>query len=182
MLSQIKTIALIGLEGYLIDVQTDIAKGMPSYDVVGLPDTTVREAKERIKAAIKNSKVEFPTQKVLVNLAPANIKKEGSDFDLPMAIGLLIAIGQISPTVQKDLVNTVFVGELSLSGKVNRVNGVLPMCIEAKNLGIKKVVIPEANCYEASVVEGLEVIPVKSLRQVINYLNGKEKIESFKYE
>lgn len=177
MLSQIKSIALNGLDGYLVEVQTDIGKGLPSFEIVGLPDVTVKEAKERIKTAIKNSKIEFPTKKILINLAPANIRKEGSNFDLPMAVGLLISIGIIPSEVQKSLNNTIFIGELSLSGQVNRVNGILPMCIEAKELGIKRAIVPVANGYEAAIVKDLDVIPVKNLDDVIGYLTGRKKIE-----
>ena len=177
MLSQIKSIALNGLDGYLVEVQTDIGKGLPSFEIVGLPDVAVKEAKERIKTAIKNARIEFPSKKILINLAPANIRKEGSNFDLPMAIGLLISIGAIPSEVQKLLNNTIFIGELSLSGQVNGVRGVLPMCIEAKELGIRRAIVPIANGYEAAIVQGLEVIPVKNLDDVILYLTGKKQIE-----
>lgn len=177
MLSQIKSIALNGLDGYLVEIQTDIGKGLPSFEIVGLPDITVKEAKERIKTAIKNSKIEFPSKKILINLAPANIKKEGSNFDLPMAVGLLINMGIIPYDVQKYLTNTVFIGELSLSGQVNRVNGILPMCIEAMELGIKRVIVPKENSYEAAIVQGLDVIPVRNLDEVIGYLSEKLKID-----
>ena len=177
MLSQIKSIALDGLDGYLVEIQTDIGKGLPSFEIVGLPDATVKEAKERIRTAIKNSKIEFPSQKILINLAPANIKKEGSNFDLPMAVGLLINMGIIPNDVQRVLTSTVFIGELSLSGQVNRVNGILPMCIEAMELGIKRVIVPVANGYEAAIVQDLEVIPVRNLKEVIDYLTGKLQIK-----
>lgn len=171
MLSMVKTISLNGLDGHLIDVQTDITAGIPSFEIVGLPDTTVKEAKERVKTAIKNLQYQFPSKKILINLAPANLRKGGSRFDLPIAIGILLALGIISPSVQNTLYNTIFIGEMSLSGKINRVNGILPMCIEAQNLGIKRVILPVANSHEAAVVKGLEVIPVKTLKEVVEYLN-----------
>ncbi|MCI8699963.1 MAG: YifB family Mg chelatase-like AAA ATPase [Clostridia bacterium] len=177
MLSQIKSIALNGLDGYLVEIQTDIGKGLPSFEIVGLPDATVKEAKERIRTAIKNSKLEFPSKKILINLAPANIRKEGSNFDLPMAVGLLINMGIITNDIQKSLSSTVFIGELSLSGQVNRVNGILPMCIEAMNLGIKRVIVPKENSYEAAIVQDLDVVPVRNLDEVIRYLNGRLKID-----
>ncbi|MCI8655018.1 MAG: YifB family Mg chelatase-like AAA ATPase [Clostridia bacterium] len=180
MLSQIKSIALNGLDGYLVEVQTDIGKGLPSFEIVGLPDVTVKEAKERIRTAIKNSKIEFPSKKIVINLAPANIRKEGSNFDLPMAVGLLINMGIIPNNVQELLSNTIFIGELSLSGQVNKVDGILPMCIEAMNLGIKRVIVPVANSYEAAIVQNLDVIPVRTLNDVIEYLTGKKKIEKVK--
>lgn len=177
MLSMVKTISLNGLEGHLIDVQTDINSGIPSFEIVGLPDTTVKEAKERVKTAIKNLKYQFPSKKILINLAPANLRKGGSRFDLPIAIGILLALGIISPSVQKSLYNTIFIGEMSLSGKVNKINGVFPMCIEARNLGIKRVILPEANSYEAAAVKDIEIIPVKTLKEAVEYLNGIRQIK-----
>lgn len=182
MLSQIKSITLNGLEGYLVDVQTDIGTGLPAFDIVGLPDVAVKEAKERIKTAIKNSNIQFPSKKILINLAPANIKKEGTNFDLPMAVGLLIALGIINGQVQRLLKDTVFIGELALSGKVNKINGTLPMCIEASQLGIKRVILPFENSYEAGVVKDLEIIPVRCLKDIIEYLNGRIKIQSVKVD
>ena len=151
MLSKIKSIVLNGLDGNLVEIQTDISNGIPEFEIVGLPDATVKEAKKRIQAAIKNSNIEFPSKKILINLAPANIRKEGSSFDLAMAIGILIAIGCIPQIDINKLASTIFIGELSLDGKINRSNGVLPMCIEAKELGIKTIVLPKANANEAAI-------------------------------
>ena len=173
MLSIVKSMSLHGLDGYLVDVQVDISAGMPAWEVVGLPDATVRESKERVRIAIRNSGFDFPSRKIIINLAPADKRKEGSFFDLPIAIGILLDLLVIQ---EQNLSDTVFIGELSLDGSVNKVNGILPMCIEAKKLGIKKAIIPKENDVEASVVEGLEIIGVSSLRQVISYLNGTEKI------
>lgn len=119
MLSIVKTMSLHGLDGYLIDVEVDISSGMPSWDIVGLPDTSVKESKERVRTAIKNSGLEFPSRKIIVNLSPASTKKEGSLFDLPIAIGILLATDVIEDI---DLSTTVFIGELSLDGKLNKVN------------------------------------------------------------
>ena len=174
MLSIVKSMALHGLEGYLIDVQIDVSAGIPSWEIVGLPDVSVKEAKERVKTAIKNSGYEFQSRKIVVNLAPADTKKEGSIFDLPIAIGILLNLEQIQ---MQDLSKTVFIGELSLNGKLNKANGVLPMCIEAKNLGIKKLIVPIQNAKEASIIEGIEIIGVESLKQIVEYLNGNEKID-----
>ena len=177
MLSMVKTISLNGLEGHLIDVQTNIMSGIPSFEIIGLPDTTVKEAKERVKTAIKNLKYQFPSKKILINLAPANLRKGGSKFDLPIAVGILLSMGIMSPAIQNSLFNTIFIGEISLSGKINKVNGVLPMCIEARSLGIKKVILPAVNSYEAAVVKDLEIIPVKTLKEVVEYLNGGHEIQ-----
>ncbi len=175
MLSKVKTMSLEGLNGYLVEIQSDVSGGLPSFDIVGLPDIRVKEAKERVKTAIKNCEVEFPSRKILVNLAPADKKKEGTFFDLPIAIGILIAIGEIHNLENLDEI--CFLGELSLDGKINKVNGILPMCIEAVNLGIKKVVIPKENCKEAQIIKNLKIIPVESLEDVIDYLNGASNIE-----
>lgn len=175
MLSKVKTMSLEGLNGYLVEIQSDVSGGLPSFDIVGLPDIRVKEAKERVKTAIKNCEVEFPSRKILVNLAPADKKKEGTFFDLPIAIGILIAIGEIHKLENLDEI--CFLGELSLDGKINKVNGILPMCIEAVNLGIKKVVIPKENCKEAQIIKNLKIIPVESLEDVIDYLNGVSNIE-----
>lgn len=177
MLSMVKAISLNGLEGNLIDVQTDITAGIPSFEIVGLPDTTVKEAKERVKTAIKNLKYQFPSKKILINLAPANLRKEGSIFDLSIAVGVLLALGIIMPSIQDSLYSTIFIGEISLSGKINQVNGILPMCIEARNLGIERVILPEKNCHEAGLVKDLEIIPVRTLKEVVEYLNGLKKIK-----
>lgn len=175
MLSIVKSMGLHGLDGYLIEVQVDVSSGMPSWEVVGLPDVSVKEAKERVKTAIKNSDIEFPSRKILVNLAPANTKKEGSLFDLPIAIGILIATEVIENI---NISNYIFIGELSLNGKLNKVKGILPMCIEASRLGIKNVILPEENAKEAAIVKNINVIPAKNLKQVINFLNGTETIKN----
>lgn len=175
MISNIKTISLNGIDGNLVEVQTDIAGGLPNIEIVGLPDTSVRESKERIRTAIKNSEIEFPSRKIVINLAPASTKKEGTSYDLPIAVGILQALGEI---IANDLENTIFIGELSLDGKINRINGVLPMCIESMNLGIKRVILPKANEREAAVIKGLEIIGVKDLKEVVDYLNKKIIIES----
>ena len=177
MLSIVKSMGLHGLNGYLIEVQVDISSGLPAWDIVGLPDVSVKESKERVRTAIKNSNIEFPSRKILVNLAPANTKKEGSLFDLPIAVGILTATNIITNANYDD---AVFIGELSLNGNVNKVNGILPMCIEAASLGIKRIILPKANSREAAVVNNINVIPVENLKQVIEYLNKNEEINSQK--
>ena len=175
MLSIIKTMSLHGLDGYLIEVQVDVSPGMPEWTIVGLPDTSVKEAKERVRTAIKNSGFEFQSKKIIVNLAPANTRKEGSLFDLPIAIGILANFGEI---VSQNLEQTVFVGELSLDGKINKAKGILPMCIEAKKMGIKRIILPKENAKEAAIVKELEVIGVSTLDQLVDYLNDELVIES----
>lgn len=147
------------------------------FEIVGLPDTSIREAKERVKTAIKNSGYELQSRKIVVNLAPADTKKEGSFLDLPIAIGVLNCTEYLE---SKQLENIAFIGELSLDGKINKVDGVLPMCIEAKRLGIETIVVPKENAKEASVVEGIEVLGAESLNQVVNYLNSKVTIPTYK--
>ena len=175
MLSIVKSMALNGLNGYLVDVQIDVASGLPHWEIVGLPDASVRESKERVRTAIKNSGIEFPSRKITVNLAPANTRKEGSFFDLPIAIGILMATKNLNDINIQD---TIFMGELSLDGSLNKINGVLPMCIEALKLGIKRAILPIQNAKEASVVQGLEVIGVKSLEQTIKFLLKQENIKT----
>ena len=179
MLSKIKSMSLEGLTGYLVEIQSDVSGGLPSFEIVGLPDVRVKEAKERVRTAIKNSGIEFPSRKIIVNLAPADIRKEGTFFDLPIAIGILIALGEISKIKIKNLESTIFLGELSLDGNINRVNGVLPMCIEALELGIKRVILPRENAMEASIIKGLDVIPVSCLLNVIEYIAGDLEIENY---
>ena len=173
MLSIIKSISLNGIEGFIVDVQVDISGGIPCWEVVGLPDASVRESKERVKIAIKNSGYEFPSRRIVINLAPATIKKEGAIFDLPIAIAILMASGNVQYFNFDEI---VFLGELSFDGKINPVRGVLAMCIEAKKMGFKKIIVPKENAKEASIVENIDVIPVKTLNQVIAFLNKKINI------
>ena len=177
MLSIIKSMSLQGLEGYLVDVQVDVSAGMPNWGVVGLPDTSVKEAKERVKTAIKNAGYEFPSRKIIVNLAPADTKKEGSFYDLPIAVGILMDLGEIK---EQSMLETIVIGELSLNGQINHVHGILPMCIEAKKLGIKKVILPKRDAQEAAIVAGLQVIGVENLNQVVQYLNQEKNIQPAK--
>ena len=170
MLSIVKSMSLHGLEGYLVEVQVDVSGGLPAYDIVGLPDISVKESKERVKVAIKNSGIDLKSRKVLINLAPADTKKEGTLYDLPIAVATLIA-NEIIKT--EGLEKTVVIGELSLDGKVNKVNGIFPMCLEASKLGMKRAIIPLENANEAAIVEKIDVIGVKNLREVIEILNGE---------
>lgn len=174
MLSVIKSMGLQGLDGYLIDVEVDVSTGMPDWQIVGLPDASVKESKERVRTAIKNTGYEFPTRRIVVNLAPANTRKEGSLFDLPIAIAILMDTGQIK---QQKLEDTLIIGELSLDGKLNKINGILPITIEAQKLGIKKIILPKENAKEASIIKGIQVIGASHLQQIIKYLNQVQTIQ-----
>lgn len=174
MLSKINSISLHGLQGYLIEVQVDVSAGMPSWDIVGLPDASVKEAKERVCTAIKNSGFEFQSRKIVINLAPADVRKEGTFLDLPIAIGVLKNLGYINKPLPN---NVAFVGELSLDGNINKVNGILPICVEAKKLGINTIIVPSENAKEGAVVKDINVIGVTSLKETISFLNEEKVIE-----
>lgn len=176
MLSIIKSMALHGLEGFLIDVQVDVSAGLPEWNIVGLPDTSVKEAKERVRTAIRNSGYELFSRKIIVNLAPADIKKEGPIYDLPIAVGILMSLEVID---NQQLNDVLIIGELSLDGSLNPINGTLPICIEAKKLGIKKVILPQANAKEASIVEDIEILGANNLKEVVDYLNNNIEIKSY---
>ena len=139
----------------------------------GLPDVSVKESKERVKTAIKNSGYEMLSKKIVVNLAPADTKKEGSIFDLPIAIGILEDLGEIHNANLKDI---AFIGELSLDGKINKVNGILPMCIEAQKMGLKEIIVPKENSIEAGIVKNINIIPAETLNDVIEHLNKRKEI------
>ena len=173
-LSIIKSMSLQGLEGVLINVEVDISSGMPLWQVVGLPDASIRESKERVRTAIKNCGFEVLSRKYIINLSPANIKKEGSMLDLAIAVGILSSMDVIE---EANLEETIFVGELSLDGKINKVNGILPICIEALKYGIKRVIVPKENAKEAAIVNELEVIGVSHLKEVIKFLNKEIEIK-----
>ena len=168
MLSKVISFALCGLEGVPVEVETDINKGLVSYDLVGLPDAAVKESKERVRSAVKNSAMHFPVSKITVNLAPADIKKEGSHYDLPIAVSILKASDQLP----FDTEGTVFLGELALDGALRAVTGILPMLISAKAKGFSRFVVPAANANEASFIEGAKVYALGSLKEVAELLSG----------
>lgn len=176
MLAKVPSCSVIGIDGWLIQVEVDVALGLPMFSTVGLPDSSVRESKDRVKAAIKNCGYDFPNKRVTVNLAPADIKKEGSGFDLPIAIGILEA----TETLQKSIDGKYcIVGELSLDGTVRRVNGILPIILAAKDNDMQGVIIPAENIDEAQVApSGIEIITVSSLPQVVEFLAGLLSIPS----
>ena len=177
MLAITKSIALQGLEGYLVSIQVDISNGLPDFQIVGLPDASVKESKERVRTAIRNTKIEFLSRKIIVNLSPANTRKEGSMFDLPIAIGILIANQNIqNPKLKEILEKTIFIGELSLNGNIEKTKGILPICIEAKKLGMERIILPMQNAQEVSMLKDIEILPVSNLKEVIEYLKGEKKI------
>lgn len=176
MLSKVFTSATLGIDAYLIEVEIDISKGLPYFATVGLPDNAVKESKDRVKAAIKNSGYEFPARRITVNLAPAHIKKEGTTFDLPVAIGVLIAEGVVDEGAAKDF---IILGELSLDGSIKPARGVLSIAVLARELG-KKLLVPSANSREAAIVEGAEVYGIGSLPEAVEFLNGGRAIEPVK--
>lgn len=174
MLAKVLSSAVIGIDAYLVEVEVDISPGLPFFATVGLPEASVKESKERVRAAINNSGYMFPDDRITVNLAPANIKKEGTGFDLPMALGILGATRLIPKEIMSQY---LILGELSLDGRVKPVKGSLPMAIAAKNAGYSTIIVPCDNGREASVVEGITVLPVKTLSQVIDFFRGFTQIE-----
>ncbi len=169
MLAKVKTAAVIGLEGQLVDVEVDISPGLPSFTIVGLADAAVQEARERVRAAIRNSGFTFPIKRIIVNLAPADIKKAGPVYDLPIAIAILLSSEQVS----FDTSQTVFLSELSLDGSLRHTNGILPMVSLAHEQGFAQVIVPHSDAKEASLVEGAGIVPISSLAQLVSYLRGE---------
>lgn len=174
MLSRVTACGLLGIDGYLVTVETDISNGIPAFDIVGLVDAAVKEAKERVRAAIKNSGFEFPSRRITVNLAPADLKKEGTAYDVPIAAGILAATGVIPFNA---LEGCLLLGELSLDGTLRPVYGVLPKVIAAMQAGMQKVILPPGNSLEASVVKGIQVIPVSSLGELARYTADQVQIQ-----
>ena len=170
-LAKIKSAASLGLEPILIDVEVDISNGLPGFLIVGLPDKAVEQSRERVRSAIKNSNVQFPTRKITVNLAPADIRKEGSAYDLPIAIGLLLAGEQIYPPE-----NSLFLGELALNGELRPITGAILFASLAQHQGIKTLYVPSANAAEAALISGIEVIPVSNLTTLIAHLRREKMI------
>ncbi|HHZ20515.1 MAG TPA: YifB family Mg chelatase-like AAA ATPase [Firmicutes bacterium] len=169
MLAKVMSASVLGVDGFTVAVEVDLGLGLPSFDIVGLPDTAVRESRERVRSAIKNSGYEFPAHKITINLAPANVRKEGAAYDLPIAVGILAAHG----SVRMDLLErTVIVGELALDGQVRPVNGVLAMAQAVVEGGADFFVVPRENLQEAAVVEGIMPVPVWDIRETVSFLNG----------
>jgi len=179
MLAKIISAATSGIDAYTVEVEADVQQMLPSFATVGLPDAAVKESKERVQSAIKNSDFLFPAKKITINLAPADIKKEGSGFDLPIAIGILAATGQILRDTFDEL---VIVGELALDGQIRPVHGVLPMAVHASKNKNNKMLVPAENAKEAAMAQGVEVYPVNNLTQSIGFLEGAVDIEPFQID
>ncbi len=175
MLAKVLSCAVVGLEGAVVEVEVDIASGLSAFYIVGLPDTAVQEAKERVRSAVRNSGLQFPSRRITVNLAPADVRKEGPAYDLPIAVGIMLA----SQQVVADLSNALFLGELALDGQVRHAHGILSMVALAKERGLETVYVPEADAAEAALIEGVTVLPVKSLAQLAAHLAGIEPIAPF---
>ncbi len=170
MVSKVLSATVVGLDGVLVEVETDILNGLPSFTIVGLPDKAVEESKERVRSAIKNSGAEFPTKRVTVNLAPGDLPKEGPAFDLPIAVSILLSSGQLN----FDTKSALFVGELSLNGELRLSKGILPIVLAAKERGLKSVFIPKSNEKEAEVVHGIDVYAAENLKELFNHLVGNK--------
>ena len=177
MLSKIKTATIYGTEGLSVEVETDISVGIPVFNIVGLAGASIRESKERIRAALKNSNIEFPIARITSNLTPANIRKEGSHLDLPIAMGILECTGIIKNSTD----SFAFIGELSLDGSIVRTDAVLPLCLAIKDFGTNKIIVPYDNKYEASLIRDVDIYPVKNIYELIKFLNGDLKIEKIEY-
>jgi magnesium chelatase family protein len=169
VLAKVHAAAVLGLEGAIVEVEVDTSRGMPSFTIVGLPDTAVQESRERVQAAIKNAGMLFPRQRVTVNLAPADLRKEGPAYDLPIALGVLAASGRIA---LEWLAGVMAVGDLSLDGSLRHVRGILPMAVKAFECGIDRLFVPAEDAPEAALVERLQVVAVNSLTELVNHLSG----------
>ena len=174
MLTKARTCALAGLDGQIVEVEVDVAPGLPAFIVVGLPDAAVQESKERVRAAIRNSGYEFPMRRITVSLAPADLRKEGPSYDLPIAVGILSSSGQIAAC----LADTVLIGELSLEGHLRHTDGILPMVGLARQRGLKTAVVPSTNADEAALVEGVEVLAAGSLRELVDHIRGDAPMDA----
>lgn len=176
MLANIQSYGLNGISGFAVQVQVDISNGLPGYETVGLPDAAVRESRERVRAAVKNSGLAFPISRITINLAPADMRKAGTVYDLPIAIGILEAAGQIAPGKTHGM---LFLGELGLDGQVRAIDGVLPMVIDAFHNGHTTIVLPEGNAREAAYIEGARILPVSTLREAVDRLRGEVEFQPY---
>ena len=172
MFSELKSVGLFGIDSYMIEVEADISSGLPAFDIVGLPDAAVKESRDRVRAALKNCGFKFPIGRITINLAPADLKKEGSIYDLPVLIAILKASGQLDA----DIGDSVFIGEVSLDGRLRPVGGVLAITITALKSGIKNVFVPEENAAEAAIIEGINVYGINNIKQLIAHLTGTDTL------
>ncbi len=175
MLAKVLSCAVMGLEGAIVEVEVDISSGLPAFTIVGLPDAAVQEARERVRAAIRNSGLTFPMKRITVNLAPADLRKEGPAYDLPIAVGILLSSEQLSA----DMAETLLLGELSLDGSLRHTHGILPMVALAQENGLATVFVPATDAREASLVEGVRVVPVNSLAELAMHLHGEAIIPDY---
>src|SRR3954465_13023544 len=173
MLARVRSAAVFGIDAAPVSIEVDVSNGLPCFTVVGLPDASVRESRDRIRSAIRNSGYEFPVRKITVNLAPADVRKAGASFDLPIALGVLAACGVID---RRDVDDVLILGELSLDGGIQPARGVLPVAAAARRRNIPGLLIPSANGAEAAVVEGLKFFPVRSLREAVSALNDPRPV------
>ena len=179
MIAKVLSSAVLGVDAYLVEVEVDIALGFPMFNTVGLPEGAVKESKERVRAAIKNCGYEFPYRRITVNLAPADIRKEGSAFDLPISIGILTIMGLVDHQRLKDY---IILGELSLDGMVKPIKGALPTSICTRDLKLKGIILPKENAEEAAVVSGIDVLGVDSLQDVVEFFSDKREIKPTKVD
>ena len=169
MFAKVHSMGLLGVDGFLIQVEADLSQGLPGFDVVGLPGAAVRESRDRVRASLKNCGFDYPVSRITVNLAPADVRKEGSVYDLPLLLALLKASGQLTAGLE----DSAFLGELSLTGEIRPVRGVLPMVIAARDAGLRRVFIPATNAAEGAVVEGVEVYPCGTVPELLEHLAGR---------
>ncbi len=176
MLASLRSASVFGVDAYPVHVEVDVSFGFPSFSMVGLPDATVRESRDRVRAAIRNSGLEFPPHRITVNLAPADVRKAGSSFDLPIALGILAGSGCLT---RRAIDDTVVLGELSLDGGINAIRGVLPIAVATRQAGVRRLLLPPPNALEASVVDGLDICTVRSLSEAIEALNAPDAVSLF---
>ncbi|MBD3289933.1 magnesium chelatase, partial [candidate division KSB1 bacterium] len=172
MLAKVLSAAVLGIDAYLVDVETHLESQLPAFALVGLPDSAVKESRERVSAAIKNSGFLFPQKRITINLAPADIKKEGSAFDLPIAVGILTASGTLS---QEQISEYVILGELSLDGALRPIHGALPISVEMSRKNYKGIVLPRENAKEAAMAQNIPVYPVESLQDTVSFFENESK-------
>ena len=173
MVANVHSMGLFGMDAFPVEVEADLSNGLPAFEIVGLPDASIRESRDRVRSSLKNSGFDFPVCRITVNLAPADRKKEGSIYDLPLLTAILLATGQI----QADLEHSIFLGELSLSGEIRPIRGVLPMAIEAQKKGYTTLYVPAKNAPEGAVVRGLSVIPLHTVKELFLHLSGNKPIQ-----